>query len=448
MKSARSILEQLVAPLAPAAFLAEHWERGPLYLPGGAHAQDKVDLMSFDLAAFKRAAARIIEQPELRDYGMPALLGFTPGGYRPRGNGLEAAEIDAAYEAGATVSLVGAQLLDPRLASLAARLEREIAHAGSVHMQSFLSADKCGAEFHFDASPAIAVQLEGAKRWRYWPTRALAAPPEGLVPHGAHLFKRAYPWARVAPPDPAEMVEQVLRPGDILCLPGGTWHEASGVGHSLAITIEFVRRPMHAIVARRLEGLLMPRPSWREAPAPWFVEGDDLPGLPRVLEDCAARLDELRALVAELTPENLAAWSYPNHLALETEDEVPASATPADDELRPDDPLVAPHALTWWPERDADGSYVLVVSSASGTINLGVGALGLVDALARSTSFRAGEAMSWSADPGGSSWAETREALEGFVAHGLLRRDHDPGISATVRSTSSTVSSELGVSRA
>jgi hypothetical protein len=433
MKNARSILEQLVAPMAPAEFLAEHWESRPLYIPGGAHAQEKVDLMSFDLAAFKRAAARIIEQPEVRDYGMPALLGFTRGGYRLRGNGLEAAQIDAAYQAGATVSLVGAQLLDPRLASLAARLEREIAHAGSVGMQSFLSADKRGAELHFDPSPAITVQLEGAKRWRYWPTRGLPAPPEGVVPHGAHVFERAYPWARLARPDPAEAMEQVLQPGDILYIPGGTWHECSGVGHSLAVAIEFVRRPTHAIVARRLERLLMPRQSWREAPAPSFVEGAELPGLARVLEDCGARLDELRALVAELTPEDLAAWSYPNHLALEDGDEAPAPETPAALDLGLDDQLVAPHALTWWPERDADGRYVLVVSSAAGTINVGVGALGLVDALVRTSSFRAGEAMSWSADPGGTSWDETREALEGFVAQGLLRRSSRTALDVEVR---------------
>ena len=84
----------------------------------------------------------------------------------------------------------------------------------------------CGGAFklHYDPEDLIILQVEGTKRWRiYGPA----------VPNPVIGMPKAPP-----PAEPAPLLDEVLRPGDLLFLPAGNWHHCeNGPGRSLHLGI-------------------------------------------------------------------------------------------------------------------------------------------------------------------------------------------------------------------
>ena len=186
----KPLFDLLIAPLVPLVFLEECWERQPRFIPAEDRSA-KPGLFDFDLAAFKRAAARIVEQPERTDYGMPALTTINYDQVGTVSERIRSDEIDSRYAAGFTVTLTGLQFLDARLALIAGRLRRQLAHPGNIVMQAFLSPGNDGVALHFDRSSVMSVQLEGAKQWRFSRVRAMEMPPDQATFKGRGSFERA-----------------------------------------------------------------------------------------------------------------------------------------------------------------------------------------------------------------------------------------------------------------
>lgn len=423
---ARTFFEQIVAPLAPSAFLAKYWERQPVHVRAEQCRTTKLDALGLDMPTLKAAAARIAQVAEVTAYGMPALRATDDRAAYTVSRPIRADEIDSAYAGGMTVTLIGLQFLHPRLALIATRLRRELAHAGNIMMQAFLSPDHHGTPMHFDRSSVISVQLEGTKRWKFSKRRAMDTPPDQATVKELARFESTYPWATLVPVDDLE--ECVLHSGDVLYLPAGTWHEAFAEGHSFGLSIGFDRMPLHTLVARRLEELLVRQTAWRRTPQPLLDDGRIASKLGRLVDEHAQRLHELRKAVASLTAEDLVGCAYPEHLSVETlDDDVPIIAPSSNGSpkktLRRDDRLTAPHPLAWTPGTDSAGNYALIVSSPVASASLDLEALAFVEKLTQTASFEAGAAMAWCVDPGRVRWAETRTLLEALIALGLLRRN-------------------------
>ena len=99
------------------------------------------------------------------------------------------------------------------------------------------------------------VQLEGTKRWRVSPTPGVPFPVDnafldesGTIRYNGRTPGSLAAWERPAV-DRDAFVEVLLRPGDVLCLPAGTWHEAKAAGGpSLALNFSFSPADVAAVL--------------------------------------------------------------------------------------------------------------------------------------------------------------------------------------------------------
>ena len=305
------VLRHLLAPVAPATFLDDHWGTRPLYVPGTAGKFAGL----FDRDRFERAIRRGVEAgpPHFRlnaivpaDDDEPLTLMTT----EPIG----VADVDAALAAGMTVCVNDISAGDDALGAVAAAVKETLAYIGEVHFNCYLSNDRSGADTHFDAQVTTTLQIEGRKRWRYaerpwvpWPLANGQLNDDGTVTWMGY-------WPddlEEEPVDPATFSEVVLEPGDLLYLPAGTWHEAKAVGGSLALNLSFGSSRFFPLLTALLQGPFLERPGWRAPPPPVLIEGTPEVVPEPVANYVATRIGELRAFLAELDPrgpEVLDAW--------------------------------------------------------------------------------------------------------------------------------------------
>jgi len=101
----------------------------------------------------------------------------------------------------------------PPIATLANAIERRIGHA--VHVNCYITFGTTSAfKPHYDTHDVLAVQVQGAKRWRGY-GMPVAYPLEGFSPRVNLAFG-----------DP--VWEELIEPGDVLYVPRGEAHDAVG----------------------------------------------------------------------------------------------------------------------------------------------------------------------------------------------------------------------------
>ena len=89
------------------------------------------------------------------------------------------------------------------------------------------------------------------------------------------VMSQTMPWGVIKRPDESRFVEAVLRPGDILYMPKGVWHQAAAVGESMALTLaELCATPLDVI--RHAIGPLFANDVLFQDPLPGFWNGDRL----------------------------------------------------------------------------------------------------------------------------------------------------------------------------
>jgi ribosomal protein L16 Arg81 hydroxylase/catechol 2,3-dioxygenase-like lactoylglutathione lyase family enzyme len=289
----------LLDPITPEAFIAHHWERAPLHITGR---PDRFRGL-FDRAAFERAIRRAPELGILlrvssdREGDGPGAAVHLP---------IEPGQVAAYLAQGATVCADPIERGDAELAAYAATIRRQLGHAGQVSVKAYLSTDGHGFNTHYDWCIATTLQIEGSKRWRFSPLPAVPFPrcnalvgPDDSVRHVGRLPSEVAPWERVSV-DESTFTEVELVPGDVLCLPAGTWHAAKAVGHSLALNLSFSPLSPLDLLLAALRPLLEADPSWRRnLPA----RPSHAAGVPRdVVEFLRERIGELATAVAGLDP--------------------------------------------------------------------------------------------------------------------------------------------------
>src|SRR5262249_34169701 len=134
---------------------------------------------------------------------------------------------------------------------------RQLGVAAAMDVGAFLSPDGAGYGLHFDATGMFTLQIAGSKRWWYGRAPAVAWPRANRVATGGARNQLAGD----------ELDEVVLRPGDVLYLPPGTWHRASAIGESLHVSLTIRAANLVERVAELLEPLLID-PRWRRLPEP------------------------------------------------------------------------------------------------------------------------------------------------------------------------------------
>lgn len=196
------------------------------------------------------------------------------------------AKVQTLLAMGASVIAGDVQELTPELRDLSRHLAREF--AGQVGANIYCSFGGVQAfETHYDLHHVFAIQVEGEKTWRLYENRA-EAPVDFPVEDASG--RRWFAETRGA-----LMTEVRMRPGDVLYLPRGWYHDALTTdGASLHVTLSVT--PLYGrIMFRLLEAAAMQDPAFRA----WLPSGVDGGGqLGEHLASLGLRLAELSALPA------------------------------------------------------------------------------------------------------------------------------------------------------
>ncbi len=295
-------LRHLLHPVSPEVFLGDYWERRPVHIPGP---PDKFRHL-FSRQAFDRAIARHKEAGILlrvsfdKEKGSKQVSPHLP---------ICAAEVEDYLTRGASVCADPIDRGDPALATYAATIAKQLGYTGRFSVKAYLSAAGCGFNTHFDKGIATTLQIEGRKRWRFsaepsvsFPASNAVLDADGRARYAGRLPSSVQAWEQVEGVDETCFEDVILEPGDLLCLPAGTWHQAKAVGYSLALNLSFQPLEFLPFLMAAIRPLLEASPDWRRS-LPAVLDAGSVKELPADLAGFfAERLREVQALLAELDP--------------------------------------------------------------------------------------------------------------------------------------------------
>ncbi|MEU1151858.1 cupin domain-containing protein [Streptomyces sp. NPDC005918] len=205
----------LAAHLGQDTFLAQVLHRQHLHVTGAI--KDPASLISWDDLNNIIAAQRL-EPPRLRlsveGEMLPQYRYASPVSTRRHTvyNRLMPSELHARLREGASLVIDAIDEIHPAVGAAAAELEGWLRTGVQTNLYASWTA-KEGFGTHWDDHDVVVVQIDGAKRWRLFGQTRIAP-----------MYKDTE-----EPEEPPQepIAELVLRPGDILYLPRGTWHAVS-----------------------------------------------------------------------------------------------------------------------------------------------------------------------------------------------------------------------------
>lgn len=282
-------LDELLHPITPDRFFAEVHGRKPLHIPAadGAAKRTLLDWDGFNALLNQSSIWTAQTLKLMRDaIAVPADQYCRPvqtqsgSVLRP-----DPARVAVFLATGSSLIAGDAQEMTPRLADASAMLGRAFAAAVGVNLYcSFKGVRAFGT--HYDLHDVFALQAEGEKVWRLYENRAdspVDFPPD--TPETRRWLEQSR--GRV-------MAEVRMRPGDVLYLPRGWYHDALAKdGASLHAT--FSVTPLYGrIVFSLLERVAMQDPAFRAFMPP--ADQDDGRALQKHLTELGQRLARLAAL--------------------------------------------------------------------------------------------------------------------------------------------------------
>ena len=223
LREAPSTLEELVAPLSEATFLAALRERRLIHVPSankGCYAQ----LVGWD------ALRRLIQNvgfPPRRDYfrvcreseSAPIERWLTDGK-------VDIVRLEECLSEGFSIIVTHIEEHVPALDALCQNLSARLLE--KTYVGAIVTSGAEGAfRLHYDFEDLIILQVEGSKRWQIFGP-PVSNPFRGMV--------------KLSPPqDAPPVLDQVLEPGDLLFVPAGYWHHCQATsGRSVHLGIFLV----------------------------------------------------------------------------------------------------------------------------------------------------------------------------------------------------------------
>lgn len=290
---------RILAPLGVEEFRRSYWGQKPLHLTGAA---DKFRFL-FDEERFRAAVRRCHAKRMPPGHFRLRAFGRDESGFSP-GRDLSPDDMEGALANGETICVNDVSAGDDDLAYCADEFRREVGHAGRTHFSAYQSRHGAGAAVHFDSRIACTLQLSGKKRWRYSRRTALAWPRANAQANSRGVVRYLGlggldPWEQLAAVNAGEFAEVLLSPGDLLCLPAGTWHETYSEGDSFALNLSSSPRGFAEVMQLTLQTALEHEPAWRNLAPAGRLEGEE-GWPPEALAYCSERLREVADLVSAL----------------------------------------------------------------------------------------------------------------------------------------------------
>ena len=279
-------LSQLVAPMGSAEFLASVRDREPRHFPGDARRFDA-------LFSFQETNRLLGMWPLWTDGTCKVVLdgrGVPAEEFCVRGQGrdghpamlADARRLESLLSRGATMVLDRMESLSPRVRDLAHGLQSALGGAAVCNAYCSFEAH-AGFPSHYDTTEVLALHIAGMKRWRVYEGRA-AQPVE--MPGYSYAYQSPEHHERARG---AVLMEVEMKPGDVLYLPRGQYHDAlAAQGASLHLSFGITRATgldFMSLLARSLPD----EPLFRQE-LPHF---DDAEGLGDFMGRLASRLAEL-----------------------------------------------------------------------------------------------------------------------------------------------------------
>lgn len=281
-------LNQLLAPIEPERFFADYHDRKPLHVPAGSD-DGKRELLRWDAfndllnqtSVWTAQSLKLVLNTQAVPPESYCRVEATQSGpvLRP-----DPAKVALHLAAGASAVAGDVQSLTPELADTAQALGRTFAAAVGANVYcSFQGVRAFGT--HYDLHHVFAVQTEGEKLWRLYSNRAdrpVDFPPD--TPETRRWLEQSRG---------AVSAEVLMKPGDVLYLPRGWYHDALAQdGASLHVT--FSVTPLYGrVIFNLLEQAAMQDPQFRDYLAP--AHDDDGRTLQRQLAALGGKLAQLAA---------------------------------------------------------------------------------------------------------------------------------------------------------
>ena len=349
--------------------------------------------LALDVTSFKKAC-RALEPGVLRAYA------------RSEGAAQEVViapeQIDELFWAGMTIAASGFQRAYPPCFSLVRALRREIGFTGAISVSVFLSPPDSGYSLHFDSYSVFNLQLQGTKDWRFATKPAIRDPLVGAKLEDVPQIRENQPWFRPTMPSKGSLVGTTMAPGSLLYMPAGTWHGAAASSPSLSMSLNFEAPSRSRRLADQLHGALNQYEEWR-------LGSGRSTGRPprRPIDGILALAEQLEAKLNEELPSP----------------QEPPAGQPATKSRPPSrrDIFEVVHPFRFSVAKGGRDD-IDVVTSRRG-FSLDADALPMLEKLAATERFVAGDLMHWSEEQRmGSSWSEARSLLSELVGLGLVRR--------------------------
>lgn len=200
------------------------------------------------LAVFHGPLERIPEMsqvPGLQSVG--ALLSVWPGllrlADRYGGREVDPNQARALYAKGHHLAFSDAEQVFPVLKGMLERLRWDLQLPINTFGRCpvYASPDGSGEALHFDQNANFIIQLKGEKLWQVAPNRHLTRPTDRYTT--AHPVPSAelqmYGPSALPTSLPLDAETVHMKPGSVLFLPRGYWHQTQAVGESLSLNFTF-----------------------------------------------------------------------------------------------------------------------------------------------------------------------------------------------------------------
>ncbi|MDI1327339.1 MAG: cupin domain-containing protein [Brevundimonas sp.] len=251
-------LNELLHPITPAEFHADYDDRKPLHIPAGEGAGkrslldwDRFNLLLDQTSIWTAQTLKLVHNGEPIPPEQYCIDVTTQSGRSLRPS---PAKVQPLLAIGASLICGDVHELTPELKTVSRALSSTF--AGLVGANVYCSFGGVHAfETHFDPHHVFAVQVEGEKTWRLYGNRA-----DSPVDLPTDRVEAQRWFARTRGP---LMQEVHMRPGDVLYLPRGWYHDArTAEGASLHVTFSIT--PLYGrILFRLLESAAMQDPQFR-----------------------------------------------------------------------------------------------------------------------------------------------------------------------------------------
>jgi 50S ribosomal protein L16 3-hydroxylase len=225
------------------------------------------------LHAFHGPLSRIPELAGLKEINSIAdLLTAWPGTLRLAdrfgGQVVDCAEAGKLYAGGHHLAFSDAEQVFPILRGMLERLRWQLQLPVNCYGRCpiYASPDSVGEALHFDQNANFIIQIRGEKIWQVARNTDVALPTDRYT--SAQPFPSAelqiYGPSQLRTTLPADFEVVHMKPGSVLFLPRGYWHQTQAVGDSLSLNFTFDQPTWADIAAPEIRRRMLAHPHWRK----------------------------------------------------------------------------------------------------------------------------------------------------------------------------------------